>query len=163
MPDIILSGDALRAAIVAEARTWQKTPYLHQGRVKGVGTDCCMYILEVCERVGFAPHHELVDEITGPNQILKYPGDWMMHNDEERILPIVEKWAHPVAIPGDGDFILYRYGKTISHGGIVDVWPRILHAYKPSKMVEYATGNAGELAFDKKGKSRIHGFYSVVT
>lgn len=28
------------AQIVAEARTWLDTPYVHQGRVKGVGVDC---------------------------------------------------------------------------------------------------------------------------
>ena len=30
----------MRDSIVAEARTWLDTPYLHQGRRKGHGVDC---------------------------------------------------------------------------------------------------------------------------
>lgn len=36
-----------REEIVAEARTWLGTPFHHQGRVKGVGTDCAGIIAGV--------------------------------------------------------------------------------------------------------------------
>lgn len=39
------SSDALRAAVVGEARRWLGTPYLHQARVLGVGCDCVGLIL----------------------------------------------------------------------------------------------------------------------
>lgn len=167
--------DQMRAGIVAEARSWQLTPYMHQGRGKGVGADCMMFILETFERRGHVPHQTLIDHdpgcgtehgglclcVAGKNEILKYPPDWMMHHDHERILPIVEKWAHPVEHGADGDIVLYKFGRTISHGGILDGWPRILHAWRASRRVEYGQGDGGEIAFDKKGRPRIHGFYSV--
>ena len=48
-----------RAAVVAEAMTWLRTPYHHRGRLKGVGTDCAMILAEVFEKVGLIPHIEI--------------------------------------------------------------------------------------------------------
>jgi NlpC/P60 family putative phage cell wall peptidase len=39
--------DDLRERIVAEARTWVGTPFVHQAAVKGVGVDCVMLLHEV--------------------------------------------------------------------------------------------------------------------
>ena len=41
-----------RDDIVAEARTWLGTPWQHQGRLKGVGTDCAGVVLGVGVAVG---------------------------------------------------------------------------------------------------------------
>jgi cell wall-associated NlpC family hydrolase len=35
-------GNSIRAAVVAEARSWLGTPFHHQGRVKAAGVDCAM-------------------------------------------------------------------------------------------------------------------------
>ncbi len=151
-----------RADIIAEARSWLRTPWRHQNRVKGAGVDCLLYVLEVFERVGAVPHHELVDKVTGPFQIEKYSPDWMMHRDEERALAIVERWTHRVEIPGDGDIVLYRFGRCVSHGGIVDGWPRIIHAYRTAGMVTYDEGDQGPIGYQENGASRIYGFYSAI-
>lgn len=52
----------LRAALVAEARTWLRTPFAHQRREKGIGVDCIGVPTEVgrafgipeCEGVPYA-------------------------------------------------------------------------------------------------------------
>jgi len=41
-----------RAEIVRVARTWLGTPFIHQGRVKGVGVDCPGIPLCVAEELG---------------------------------------------------------------------------------------------------------------
>ena len=42
----------MRSEIVAEARTWLDTPYLHQGRRKGHGVDCLGLIVGVGKALG---------------------------------------------------------------------------------------------------------------
>ena len=156
---------AARQAIVAEARSWIGTPYLHQGRVKGVGVDCAMLLLEVYERARQIPHLELADVVADPGtQIAKYPPDWMLHRDEERYLEIVERFARRIEArqPQDGDIALYRWGRTISHGAIVDRWPRIIHAYSRTGRVEYGEGDRGEVGGPgPDGKPRLVGFWSL--
>ena len=109
-----------RAAVVKEALSWQGTPYHHQARVKGAGVDCGMFLAEVFERAGVIPHAE----------VEAYPPDWHQHQDEERYLANVERFAHQVdRAPLPGDIILYRFDKAISHGAIVVAWPQIIHSY----------------------------------
>ena len=36
--------------IVTEARTWVRTPYHHQARLKGVGVDCAGLVIGVARR-----------------------------------------------------------------------------------------------------------------
>jgi cell wall-associated NlpC family hydrolase len=36
-----------RAAVVAEARTWIKTPWRHMADIKGAGVDCAMLLVRV--------------------------------------------------------------------------------------------------------------------
>jgi cell wall-associated NlpC family hydrolase len=42
----------VRDSIVAEARTWLDTPYLHQGRRKGHGVDCLGLVIGVGKALG---------------------------------------------------------------------------------------------------------------
>lgn len=44
----------LRDEIVAEARTWLKTPFHHQGRLKGVGVDCAGVPVGVAQALGLS-------------------------------------------------------------------------------------------------------------
>lgn len=109
-----------RAAVVREALSWLGTPYHHQARVKGAGTDCGQFLAGVFEAVGAVP----------PVAIEDYPHDWHLHRSEERYLANVERFAHRVdREPRPGDIVLYRFDQAISHGAIVVDWPVIVHAY----------------------------------
>lgn len=46
---------ATRGDIVAEARRWIGTPYLHQAHLRGVGTDCGGLVAGVAVAVGLVP------------------------------------------------------------------------------------------------------------
>ena len=117
----------VRAAIVTEARSWLLTPWHHNARVKGAGVDCGQFLAAVFEAVGLVPHVETID----------YPADFMMHRDDEIFLGYVERYATPLLNlePLAGDVVLFRFGRVISHAGIVTQWPEIIHAYVDTKNV----------------------------
>lgn len=131
-----------RAAVVREARAWVGTPYHHEGKIKGVGCDCAMLLLESFVGAG------LVD----PVEVGTYTHDWHMHRNEERYLAMVEQHCRRVDQSDDhlidrlaknpdfrvapGDVLVWRIGRTFSHGAIVAKWPSIVHAYFPAAVVE---------------------------
>ena len=133
--------------MLAEARTWIKTPYHHLGRVKGAGVDCATLLAEVYERAGVVPHVE----------IGHYPPDWHMHRDLERYLTIVLQVAHEVSEPEPGDIVLYKWGRCFAHGAILTKpWPQeIIHALVDVRMVTLGRGDGGRL------KGREKKFFSV--
>ena len=109
-----------RAAVVAEAMTWLRTPYHHRAAVKGAGVDCAQLPASVYAACG------LMDAA----DFGQYPTQWHLHHDEEKYLAIVQQTAreidHP---PGPGGFVLWKFGRTFSHGGIVVKWPLVIHSY----------------------------------
>jgi cell wall-associated NlpC family hydrolase len=114
-----MTVDEQRARVVAEAKSWLRTPYHHRGRIKGAGVDCGMLLIEVFAAAG-------VIEDFDPGY---YPHDWHLHRSEERYLGWVERHAHRVDVPLPGDVLLFKFGRCISHGAIVVEWPTVIHAY----------------------------------
>lgn len=108
-----------REEVVNEALTWEGTPYHHHGRIKGVGVDCAQLPAAVYEAVGLIPH-------VNP----KYSEQWMMSRDEELYLSYVFPHAREITRDqiGPGDFVIWRWGRTFSHGAIVIEPPMVLHA-----------------------------------
>lgn len=129
-----------RAQLVAEARRWLGTPYHHRAAVLGVGVDCALLLLEAFAGAGLIERFE-------PGV---YSCDWHLHRGEERYMATVETYAQCISGldetpiqkrgPGyridDGDIILWRVGRTLSHSAIVTSWPFIIHSYLPSMIVE---------------------------
>ncbi len=110
-----------RAAVAAEARTWLGTPYAHAQRLKGVGADCAGVPLEVYAAVGLIP----------PTDVGPYSNQWHLHRSRERYLEWVEKFGREIARDqaGQGDFLVWRFGRTYSHGGILVDGRHVVHAY----------------------------------
>jgi cell wall-associated NlpC family hydrolase len=133
-----------RQAVIAESRTWLRTPWHHEARRKGAGVDCANYLIGVyaaCELVPeFQPEH--------------YPSDWMLHRSEQKFLHYLLQYARPVAEGKPGDIAMFSFGRTDSHGAIVVAWPRIIHAYRPERGV-VLTDVSGALA------DRFAGFYRL--
>lgn len=115
-----MSDDDQRARVVAEARSWLRTPYHHHGAVKGAGVDCAMLPYAVYTACGaIAPF--AFDA--------SYAPQWHLHHGAERYLDIVAARAREVAAPpGPGGFALFKFGRVFSHGAIVLQWPLILHS-----------------------------------
>jgi len=117
----------MREKIVAEARSWIGTPYHNCADIKGVGVDCGMLLVRVFVDLG----------LVEPFDPRPYTHDWHMHRDEERYLDLVLPRARRVMAPRIGDVMLFRVGRSYSHGGLISgVDPlTIIHASLPSRVV----------------------------
>ncbi|MEI8032786.1 MAG: NlpC/P60 family protein [Chlorobiaceae bacterium] len=104
--------------IITEAKSWLRTPYHHEGNIKGAGVDCAMILIEVYSAVGaldwFDPR--------------PYPRQWMLHRSEERYLDGVIHYTDEVDVPEPGDMVLVRFGRTMSHSAIIIEGSRVIHA-----------------------------------
>lgn len=123
-----------RDDVVREALSWLKTPYHHLADVKGAGVDCAMLIVSVFKAVGLVP------ATLDPRP---YAPDWHLHQGEEKFLGWLEQYADRVEEAQRGDVIVWRFGRSFSHGAIVIGEPgEIVHAYRPAGCV--VTGNVRE-------------------
>lgn len=113
--------------MIAEARTWQGTPYHHAANLKGVGVDCAMLLVEVFRAVG------LVGKDFDPRP---YPRTWYLHRDEERFMGFLLEKSQRTDTPQAGDVALFRFGRTASHGAILLDDDYMIHAYQPAGQVE---------------------------
>jgi NlpC/P60 family putative phage cell wall peptidase len=105
------SADAER--IVASARTWIGTPYVHQASVKGAGCDCLGLLRGVWRELRGA------EPLAMPN----YSPDWAEATGVETLYTALARILHPVA-PHEiapGDIALFRMSPRgpAKHCGIV--------------------------------------------
>lgn len=127
-----------RARVVAEALSWIGTPYHHNAAIRGAGIDCGRIMIEVFADAGLTPRFD-------PGY---YSSDWHLHRDEERYLATVERYLpriddddRPMTARGPdfsvlpGDVVVWRIGRTFSHGAIVTEWPRVVHSAAPERFV----------------------------
>ena len=135
-----------RRAVVNEAKSWLNTPYHHLARVKGAGADCAQLPIAVYSAAGLVPDFD-------PGN---YVAQWFLHHDTEKYLEQVERFAtlcgnylncrEIVSNPLPGDFLVYKFGRTYSHGAIVIKWPLIIHAWRQGNKVCYGDASRGQLA-----------------
>ncbi len=120
-----------RAAVVAEARTWLHTPWVHQANVKGQAVDCAMSLIEWFHRAG-------VIEWFDPRP---YPRSWFVHQDEEIFMNTIVNHFHCTEVPPDearpGDLMMYRMGRCYSHGALVVAPQLVIHAFAKNGKVIY--------------------------
>ena len=123
------------AAVVAEARLWLGTPYLHQCATRGAGTDCLGLLRGIWRALYGAE----------PEDVPDYTKDWSEASGIERLHAAAGRHliARPLASPAVGDVILFRMreGAVAKHLGIVSAWggePRFIHAYSGHGVVESA-------------------------
>lgn len=127
-----------RAAVIAEALTWERTPHHNGAHIKGAGVDCGWLPIMVYSTVGLLPKIE-------PG---RYPADFMLHRNQEWYKEIADKYGKKLPdgqLPKPGDFVLYKFGRIYSHGAIVIEWPRIIHSYVGLGVCQ-AEGDQGHLA-----------------
>lgn len=110
-----------REAIIAEALSWERTPFHHHARTKGLGIDCAMYLIEV--------YHAVAPEIVPKIDPGHYPPTWYQNHTEERYLNMVSQYADEFEGPPlPGDIVLFKTGLVFGHGAIVIDWPSGIHA-----------------------------------
>jgi NlpC/P60 family putative phage cell wall peptidase len=121
------------ARIVAEARGWIGTPYLHQASVKGAGTDCLGLLRGVWRAI----------EGSEPEVVPPYTEDWAEPGRREVLLEAAERWLQPklLADSAAGDVLLFRMrdGSIAKHLGIqseIGATPRFVHSYTGHGVIE---------------------------
>jgi NlpC/P60 family putative phage cell wall peptidase len=123
------------SAVLAIARAWAGTPYLHQSSVQGVGCDC----LGLARGIWRALHG---DE---PWEVPPYSRDWGEAGRRE-VLAEAARAALieiPLDVAGPGTLILFRMAPSVpaKHCGILGasvIRPSLIHAYDRSGVVEEA-------------------------
>lgn len=108
-----------RDDVVKEAMTWLGTPYHGHARIKGVGVDCAQLPAAVYAACG------LIDDFDP-----SYDEQWHLHREEELYLKFVFERAKEINLDEaeSGDFLIWRFGRTFSHGGIMIDNCRVIHA-----------------------------------
>ena len=153
-PLIIAQGPVItRAQIIAEARSWLGTPFMHQQAMKGVGADCYGFARGVLSAVGALAEDY---ESRLPPEALAYrnPNGAMM-------LAACEQLG--VRVPVDriqpGDFLLMRMERQPQHFAIVGDYRygglSIIHALGPNAPAEIV-----ETTFAPHWRKRIVGAYA---
>ena len=108
-----------RAAVIAEALSWQGTPFVHAAMVKHIGVGCGAFMIACYGSIGIP--------VPDNDKLGYFPHDWHQHECRERYLEIISKFTHEVEAPLPGDIVMFRIGKVYGHSAIVIEWPQIIH------------------------------------
>jgi NlpC/P60 family putative phage cell wall peptidase len=119
--------------VVAEARLWIGTPYLHQASVKGAGADCLGLLRGVWREV-FGRE---------PETVPAYTDDWAEPSHQEVLLEAAQRLlvARPIDLAEVGDVLLFRMreGSIAKHLGLQSETgnhPRFVHSYTGHGVIE---------------------------
>lgn len=138
----------LRAAIVAEARTWLETPYRHQAYLKGVSCDCWGLVRGVGEALSI---------INVDHRFARFRSYARLPNPKkmgEGLQTFLERIDGPDAGPGDVVWLAWRpevpmhLGILAEHNGT----PTLIHA-------EGVVGKVTELAISPALRELFHSFF----
>ncbi|MFC3086635.1 peptidase [Tabrizicola soli] len=119
--------------VVAEARSWIGTPYLHQASAQGAGADCLGLLRGLWRSI-----HGKEPEAVPP-----YTEDWAEPDRREVLLEAARRWLveRPLALEAPGDVLLFRMrsGGIAKHLGIqseIGTEARFIHSYSGQGVVE---------------------------
>ena len=124
--------------IVRQARTWLDTPFRHQGRRKGIGTDCVGLVIGVAHELGLTDF-DYVGYGRTPH------ADVLRHHLATQMVSI------PATEADVGDVLLFAFAIEPMHVGI-RTDKGILHSYASAK-------RCVEHGLDSVWESRIRGAY----
>ncbi|RFC68752.1 MULTISPECIES: NlpC/P60 family protein [Mesorhizobium] len=108
--------------IIAEALSWEGTPYRHQACRKHVGCDCLGLVRGVWREV-YGCEAEIPDA---------YAPDWAEAGGEEALIDAARRHCIERDAPEPGDLILFRWRPNLpaKHAGILVAHDRFIHAYQ---------------------------------
>ena len=137
--------------IAKEAMNWLGTPHVDNCMARKYGVDCAHLMLGVLIDTNLIGEEDM--------QIEHYSNEWHLHRSEDKFLKYMELVAYEVNIDDMqvGDFILFQYGRCISHGAIYIGDNQVVHAYVDMGVI---ISNLDDVIFyDSKGNSRIRKVY----
>jgi cell wall-associated NlpC family hydrolase len=118
-----------RCRFITEALTWTGTPFRDCADVKGPNgaVDCAMMLTRSVVDTG----------LIEPFDPRPYSPRWHVHRSEEKFVDWVTEKLHAreVEQPRVGDVMIWRFGRTYSHGAVLVNSQEVLHAYHAAGMV----------------------------
>ena len=124
-----MSGDL----VLAEARRWIGTPYVHQASVRGAGCDC-LGLLRGIWRAVYGNE---------PEQVPAYTADWSEAAGQEQLWAAASRVLHskPMGDEAVGDVLLFRMRdqSVAKHLGLMSAVgsnPQFIHAYSGHGVIE---------------------------
>lgn len=124
---------ATRSEVVAEARTWLKTRWQHQARVKGVGVDCLNLVVAVALKLQLTDQPNLRWEDFPEYQGYgRYPDGTLLLQGCDRFLNRI-----PMEQIQPADILVFQFTGTPQHFGIITQNPPLymVHAYATARGV----------------------------
>lgn len=117
-PHLSPKSSELGSRVIAEAKTWEGTPYRFKARLKGLGADCGTFMVDVARTVYACPSlpNYTSTYLTDANE---YHLDWV-----NGFCELVGE--HDVAV---GDIVLFKYGHKLAHCGFVDEDGYVWHCW----------------------------------
>lgn len=139
-----------RADVVAEARSWLATPFLHQQHTKGLATDCLGFIGGVAVGVGVFPATAWADAFSEHASYgrLPYAG---------RLLAACHKFLIPIEIDAarEADILCMRFTGEPAHVAYLAPYAlgglSLIHAWSRAR----PQAGVVEHVFDRKWRSRV--------
>jgi NlpC/P60 family putative phage cell wall peptidase len=122
-------GTCTVAQLLAEARSWQGTPYHNRAALKGVGADCIGFVIGVAKNVG------ILDSGYDPGV---YSEDWHLHHNEERLAGEIEAFGCVLLSLEErqpGDLLLFQFGRVCAHSGLLLDDGCVIHAVRDFERV----------------------------
>lgn len=120
--------------VVAAARDWIGTPYMHQASLKGVGCDCLGLLRGIWREVLG----------TEPEVVPPYTPDWGEAQGVEMLLQAAGRHLVPVTARAPGDVLVFRMRRAAvaKHIGILSAADAFIHAYSRHGVVESPLSDA---------------------
>lgn len=129
-----LPSSAERARVVAAARQWIGTPYVHQASRKGAGCDCLGLVRGVWR--------ELIGE--EPERPPAYTPWWAEDGGQETMLAAARRHLRAVedgrVRPGDVLLFRYKAGLPAKHAAIASGPDTMIHAQEGAAVCEVPLG-----------------------
>lgn len=124
-----------RADVLAAARLWLGTPYVHQASCLGSGCDCLGLIRGIWRT--------LYGE--EPEKMPNYSADWAEAKGAETLHDAAARWMKPVetSMAKPGDILLFRWRKTLpaKHVAIMSSPSKFIHACEGLPVSEVCFSN----------------------
>jgi NlpC/P60 family putative phage cell wall peptidase len=116
--------------VIAEARSWIGTPYLHQASLKGVGTDCLGLVRGIWRSLYG----------TEPEAVPPYSPDWAEASGLETMAEAARRHLRekPLHAPAPGDLLLFRWRPHLpaKHAAIMTGEDSMVHAQEGAVVCE---------------------------
>lgn len=135
--------------IANAALGWLGTPHVNQAKVKGKGVDCGMLLIASLEDAGAIAKDSI--------KVEPYSNEWHLHHSTEWFKSVVEQHCERVSDLQEGDFVMYQYGRCVSHGAVYVGDGVVCHSLIDQGCI---LSNMDEVIFyNALGQSRVRGYY----